>query len=141
MAKSGPIIIIEDDNDDIEILSKVLHELRVKNELLAFSDTTKAFAFLKETSSRPFLIFCDVNLPGENGLEFKQKIDDDIDLRRKSIPFIFYSTSADQASIDKAYTGMTVQGFFEKGVSYEEIMDDIGAVVNYWKRCKHPNIY
>lgn len=139
MAKSGPILFIEDDTDDIEIIFKILHELRVKNELVSFSDTANAFQYLKETENQPFLILCDINLPPQNGLEFKKRIDNDKELRKKSIPFIFYSTSAEQRAINKAYTEMTVQGFFEKGVSYEEIKDDIGAIINYWKRCKHPN--
>ena len=139
MAKTGPIIMIEDDQDDIELLEKILHELRIKNELLAFTNTAQAFTFLKESEIQPFIIFCDINLPIQNGLDFKKQIDNDPELRNKSIPFIFYSTSADQPSIDRAYKEMTVQGFFEKGVSYEEIKDDISSIMNYWKRCKHPN--
>ncbi len=139
MSKSGKIIFIEDDPDDVEIMRKILTELRVKNELLPFKDTHEAFTYLVQITEPPFLIFCDMNLPGQNGLQFKKQLDDNPVLRKRSIPFVFYSTSADQASVDKAYSEMTVQGFFEKGVSYEEIRDDIWAIIDYWQRCRHPN--
>jgi len=101
MAQSGPVIIIEDDVDDEEILKEVLTELKVKNEVVCFEVCPDAWTFLKTTTERPLIIFCDINLPKQNGLDFKQ-IDEDAELRKKSIPFIFYSTSADQATVNEA---------------------------------------
>jgi hypothetical protein len=34
---------------------------------------------------------------------------------------------------------MTVQGFFQKGYSYEEIKTTIKLIVDCWMVCKHPN--
>jgi CheY-like chemotaxis protein len=121
-------------------MQKILKDLRVKNVLLSFPDSKTALAYLKVSEDQPFIIFCDVNLPGETGLDLKKQIDDDPVLRKKSIPFIFYSSSVSQQVIDKAYAEMTVQGFFEKAINYEEIRDDIHSIISYWKRCRHPNV-
>jgi response regulator RpfG family c-di-GMP phosphodiesterase len=137
--KSGPIIVIEDDTDDKEILESVLSELEIDNKLLWFNNCLDAFDYLLTTPDHPFIIFCDVNLPKQNGVEFKKQIDDNPYLRKKSIPFVFYSTTADQPTVTKAYTEMTVQGFFQKSYNYDEIKKNIKLIIEYWKTCKHPN--
>ena len=137
--KDGPIILIEDDLDDQEIFRDCVKELILPNDLIIFDNCPEAFIYLKVTPEQPFIIFCDVNLPVQNGIEFKRHIDEDPELRRKSIPFIFYSTSVNQATVNEAYTKMTVQGFFQKKESYHEIKSNIKLIMDYWKTCKHPN--
>jgi two-component SAPR family response regulator len=83
MAKSGPIIIVDDDVDDKSLLEEVLKELGLSNNIIWFVTADPAFEFLKTTSEQPFLIFSDVNLPGKNGIEFKREIDEDKQLRKK----------------------------------------------------------
>jgi CheY-like chemotaxis protein len=139
MAKKGPIIIIEDDAEDQEIFKDILEELKISNKIIWFTDPHAAFDYLKTTSEQPFIIFSDVNLPKQNGVEFKRKIDEDNQLRKKSIPFIFYSTFVSQEFVNQAYTQMSVQGFFKKGTSYKEIKSDIKMIIDYWQICKHPN--
>jgi CheY-like chemotaxis protein len=139
MAKSGPIIIVDDDVDDKSLLEEVLKELGLSNNIIWFITADPAFEFLKTTSEQPFLIFSDVNLPGKNGIEFKREIDEDKQLRKKSIPFVFFSTSANQKSVNEAYTQMTVQGFFTKTNRYQEMKDTIKLIIQYWEKCKHPN--
>lgn len=137
--KSGPIIVVEDDADDKEVLEGILRELKVSNKLVWFRKSNEAFQYLKTTSEQPFIIISDVNLPIENGIEFKRRIDNDPYLRHKSIPFIFYSTSVGQKTVNEAYTQLTVQGFFQKGSSYDEIKKHINLIVHYWQVCRHPN--
>ena len=140
MARSGPIIIIDDDIDDQEMLEEVIKDLKITNELIYFKMGEEAFKFLKETPKQPFLIFCDVNLLGQSGIEFKRQLDEDKQLRKKSIPFVFYSTSVDQADVNEAYTQMTVQGYFKKATSYDAMKKTIALIINYWEHCKHPNV-
>ena len=59
MNKGGPIIIIEDDIDDQEILSAVFNELNYKNEIIFFGDGEKALEYLTTTELEPFIIFSD----------------------------------------------------------------------------------
>jgi CheY-like chemotaxis protein len=139
MAKQGPIIIIEDDADDEEILKEVLQELKMDNRVICFEACSEAWDYLKTTTDRPLIIFCDINLPKQSGLSFKKQIDEDDQLRQKSIPFVFYTTSINQQDIDEAYSKMTVQGYFQKASNYKDIKRTIKVVLDYWALCKHPN--
>lgn len=138
---SGPIVIIEDDNDDKLIFEEVLKELNIPNKIVWFENSKDAFTFLKNSTEQPFVIVSDINLPGQSGVEFKRQIDNDESLKKKSIPFIFFSTSADKSTIDNAFNNLTIQGFFQKADSYREIKNIIRAILDYWKYSKHPNTY
>jgi CheY-like chemotaxis protein len=140
MPKKGPIVIIEDDMDDRHILSDALADADVLNELIFFENGPDAFEYLKSSSSQPFLIFCDVNLPRQNGIEFKREIDADPELRAMSIPFIFYTTYVSQYAVNEAYKNMTVQGFFQKNNSYKELKDVIKLIIDYWRICRQPEV-
>jgi CheY-like chemotaxis protein len=140
MAKSGPIIVVEDDEDDVLFLTDTLKQLEVPNKLIWFPNAGDALGYLLNTQDKPFFILCDVNLPLRNGLEFKRDIDNDPFLRKKSIPFIFYSTSVEQRFINTAYSEMTVQGFFQKGYDFKEISTAIKIIMDYWSLSKHPNV-
>lgn len=139
MALSGPIVIVEDDHDDQEIIQEALLELGVTNKMIFFDQCNKAFLYLKKTEDPIFIILSDVNLPAQNGVEFKRQIDSDPQLRAKSIPFVFFSTSVDKKAVDTAYKEMTVQGFFKKQESYKDLKQVLQVIMEYWKLCYHPN--
>jgi CheY-like chemotaxis protein len=138
MSKSGPIVLVEDDLDDKEIFEDITKGLGIKNEIVWFNECESALTYLR-TNDAIFLIFCDINLPGLNGLEFKLNIDTDPELRRRSIPFLFFSTNASAHDVDLAYTQLTVQGFFKKGHSYGAMKQMLKTIYDYWGLCKHPN--
>lgn len=139
MSKHGPIILVDDDHDDKEIFEHVLEELGVTHELIYFDRCRDAMEYLLNTAGQPFIIFCDVNMPAYNGVEFKKDIDSTPMLRQKSIPFVFYSTSVNQETVNTAYTEMTVQGFFQKSHGMKEIKNTIKLILDYWFSCRHPN--
>jgi len=139
MSKQGPILLIEDDEDDKNLIEELLLELNVRNELIWFPTSIEAFSFLKVTPEQPFIIFSDVNLPLQNGVDFKKQIDRDHELRKKSIPFVFLSTSINQGMVNMAYEQSTVQGYFEKRSSYQDMKKMLGQIIDYWKVCRHPN--
>lgn len=137
--KTGPIVVIEDDKDDMDIFASILEELKVKNKLVWLETTDAALEYLSSGNTQPFLIFSDINLPGKNGLDLKKKIDGNPHLRKKSIPFIFYSTSSGQQDVNEAYTQMTIQGFFRKANEYDKMKEMIKLIIDYWSVCLHPN--
>ncbi|MES2544044.1 MAG: response regulator [Bacteroidota bacterium] len=138
MNKGGPIIIIEDDIDDQEILTEVFNELECKNQIIFFPDGEQALEYLTSTDVEPFIIFSDINMPKLGGMELRAKIHENEDLRLKSIPYLFFSTSAEQKNVVDAYS-KSIQGFFVKPTSYKEIKEVIGTIVSYWETCVSPN--
>lgn len=138
MNKGGPIIIIEDDLDDQYILTEVFEELGIKNEVKFFGDGEEALDYLTDTSIEPFIIFSDINMPKLNGMELRNKVHENEDLRLKSIPYLFFTTSAAQQSVIDAYS-KSIQGFFIKPTEYGELKATIKSIVDYWTRCVSPN--
>jgi CheY-like chemotaxis protein len=136
--KNGPIILVEDDMDDQEIIIDALKTLGLQNEIKTFDTGQKALDFLKIMEKQPFLIISDVNLPVMNGLQLKSEIQNNEYLRSKSIPFIFLTTSGDKKAVEEAYD-LQVQGFFVKEITYEGINKQLRGIVDYWKSCRHPN--
>src|SRR5688572_25624711 len=139
MHVKGPIVVIEDDLDDQEILSDAFKEMGVESKLIFFDNTVEAYEYLRSITEQPFLIFSDVNLPGQSGIEFKRQIDNEPSLREKSIPFVFFSTSVKKEEVDTAYKEMTVQGYFKKPTNYADLKSILHKIMEYWKICKHPN--
>lgn len=138
MNKGGPIIIIEDDQDDQEILAEVFRDLEYKNEIVFFGDGEAALSYLTGTKIKPFIIFSDINMPKLNGMELRAKIHENEELRIKSIPYLFFSTVAEQESVIEAYS-KSVQGFFVKPSSYTDLKDVIKSIVDYWQKCVSPD--
>lgn len=138
MMKNGPIILIDDDSDEYEIMREVLEHEKITNPLICFQECIDALRYLQTTSEQPCIIFCDLNMPVMNGLELRRLIDKDEYLKQKSIPFIFMTTTANPLVVREAYK-LSVQGFFEKGSNIHEIGKLIRQIFDYWQICTHPN--
>src|SRR5436190_15612382 len=102
MPKSGPILLIEDDQDDQEMLKEVFEELKIPNILRFFDSCCKAFDYLLTTIEKPFLIISDINMPIMSGLDLKRNINNNEILRRKGIPFVFLSTTPENTVVSQA---------------------------------------
>ena len=138
MNKTGPIVIIEDDLDDQDILADIFKELNYENKLIFFGDSSQALEYLTDTDVEPFLVLSDINMPKLNGMELREKIHNNEDLRMKSIPYLFFSTSAEQKHVIDAYS-RSIQGFFIKPNNYEKLKSTIKKIVEYWQEGESPN--
>jgi len=134
----SPIIFIDDDEDDHVLLKPIWQSVAPENPLLVFTNGEEALDYLRSTDQRPFLIVAEVNLQLMSGLELRRQIEQDQVLRRKAIPFIFFTHPVHQQMVEEAYQ-LTIQGFFEKQQNVEQMRQQLQAIVNYWKACLHPN--
>jgi CheY-like chemotaxis protein len=138
MNRNGPVVIIEDDLDDQEILQEVFERLGYPNKVIFFSDGEAALTYLNNISELPFLILSDINLPRLNGFDLRAKIKTDAALQVKCIPYLFFTTAINQKVVVDAYS-LSVQGFFVKESKMEDLEKTIAVIMEYWKRCAAPN--
>lgn len=138
MLIDDPIVIVEDDADDQYFIRSICEKLGVTAELIFFDDGLSALNYLQATTTKTFLILCDINMPVMNGIELRRKIQEDPHLREKSIPFVFLSTAARPKEVQEAYH-LTVQGFFVKASQLSEMERSLELILRYWMDCKHPN--
>ena len=138
MNKNGAIIIVEDDKDDQEMFGEVLKELNFINEIIFFNDGQEALSYLIENSAEPFIVFSDINMPKLDGKELRKKILENEDIRLRTIPYLFFTTSAAQEDVIDAYS-KSIQGFFVKPTSFQELKRLLKNIIEYWQDCVSPN--
>lgn len=137
MNKNGPIVVIEDDEDDKEILLEIFKELNYKNIVIYFSDGEEALKYLIATDVKPFLILSDINMPKLSGFELREKIYVNENLNLKCIPYLFFTTTSSQKAVINAYS-QSVQGFFVKPTDINKLQNTIKKIVEYWQECQAP---
>jgi CheY-like chemotaxis protein len=138
MNTKEPIIIVDDDVDDHFIFQEIATNMKLSNTLIFFRNGLEALHYLQKTTQRPFIIFCDLNMPTMDGLQLRREINNDEELKRKSIPFVFFTTAATSSQVQEAYD-LTVQGFFLKESSFLKTEQTFKLILDYWDTCKHPN--
>lgn len=133
----NPIYIVDDDQDEEEIIEEVVKELGLKNELKFFHNAEGLLNELKSNNVVPFIIISDINLPKMDGFKLREKILESSEMSDKTIPFIFWSTTASDAQIKKAYE-LSAHGFFLKGRNISDLKDGINKIISYWSRSISP---
>lgn len=140
MNKGGPVVIIEDDEDDQAFLTDIFKRLAYKNQIVFFKDGNQALDYLNRSDIQPFLILSDVNMPRISGFELRSKIHTNQQLQIKCIPYLFFTTHANKQSVIDAYA-MSVQGFFVKPNSISALESTIKTIMDYWVQCIAPSEY
>lgn len=134
MNKNGEIIIVEDDSDDRELLHTAFKELGYPNEVTFIEDGEKAYKYFNNTNKDPFLIISDINMPFITGIELRDRMQQIGELRLRTVPFLFMTTSTSPDNVIIAYAN-SVQGFFTKPSNYQDLKDMIRTIVDYWTKC------
>ncbi|GAB3920151.1 response regulator [Larkinella terrae] len=137
---NGPLVYIDDDEDNHFIFERIINELNLTNQLRLFQEGEEFLSYLQATREKPLLILCDLNMGGMSGLELKHRIDTDEFLRMKAIPFIFYTALASPQQVTEAYKA-TIQGFHLRPTTFTETKEQINLIVRYWQNCLHPNSF
>jgi CheY-like chemotaxis protein len=140
MQRTGPIMIIEDDMDDQELLEETFSILNYPNPVIFFKNGHEAIQYLHKAPAPPVLIISDINMPVMDGFEIKEKIMNTRELQQLQIPFVFFTTAAQQTAVTKAHR-LSDQGFFMKPNTMEELQQTIKLIVEYWLGCYTPGLY
>lgn len=133
-----PIMIVEDDSDDIAMLTDALTAIGVKNKCICFESASEALDYLVTGNEYPLLIISDINMPFMNGLDFKKKINANEKLDKKKIPFVFLTTADSETLVNEAFQ-LSVQGYFKKPVEFSELNGVAHSIVDYWNKSRLPN--
>lgn len=138
MTRIGPVVLINDDKEDIEFIRSAIQTIRPDYQLEIFLTTDEAYNFLLETEVQPFIILCDVMLPAKSGIEFRDQIDANPFLKQKAIPFVFFTSVIGKDKIKKAYRS-TIQGYVLKGHTFDQLLKVLDITFTYWENNVHPN--
>ncbi len=106
MASLPPVLIVDDDPDDVFILKRLLLKAGVQNKVIAFEDPTAAVAYLEAESAHsdsryiPWIIFTDLNMPRLDGVQLTRWIRSKATL--KDVVVLMVSSSENPADKEAA---------------------------------------
>ncbi|QRR00714.1 response regulator [Dyadobacter sandarakinus] len=136
--QESPIIYVGGDDDDRYLVGSALDELGFENEIIYFNVGTQLVDYLNSAHTKPFIILCDLNLPGMSGLELRETLNQEDSIRGLSIPFIFLSEVIRPKDINQAYQSL-VQGFYKKPSDFQGLKNLLSAIYTYWSLAVHPS--
>jgi DNA-binding NtrC family response regulator len=131
MKKDGPIIVIDDDPDDREFFGQVLSGL-VPNEIILLGDSTTVVEYFLKNDCHPFLIICDINMPKMNGFELRDAMLERAEIVSKKIPFLYFTGAWSLFTSEEA-SKRSINGFFHKPTSLDDLAEVLGDLIDYWK--------
>jgi DNA-binding NtrC family response regulator len=94
------ILLIDDDDDELEIFTAALEDLRISYNCSLARNAQQAMIMFD--NSIPDLIFLDVNMPGKGGMKCLRDIRERDSL--KKVPVIIYTTCHDEHGVKNAMT-------------------------------------
>ena len=137
MEATEEIIIIDDDRDDQEVIALILKQLKVNHSIRFFDNAERAYEYLCDEKVIPFIIYSDINMPGMNGFQLRDKIHGNENIRLKCVPYLFLTTGGESRHIWEAYS-KTAQGYFLKPNTLEGWKMLFSMTIAYWEHSKKP---
>ncbi len=133
----APILLIEDDPNDIVLVQRALRRGQIDIETRVVSSVPQARAYLSaegEYADRvahplPLLVLLDLKMPGGNGIELLRWIRAQSGLRR--IPVIVLSSSREPADVDDAYDA-GCNSYLVKPVAFDALQTMLTTLGHYW---------
>ena len=132
-----PILLAEDDPEDVYLISEALDENQITNPLFIVENGEELLDYLhhegKYTDTklfpRPGLILLDLNMPLLDGREALEVIYQDPDLRQ--IPVVVLTTSDAEEDVEVSYR-FGAKGYVTKPVTFKGLLENLKTIGEYW---------
>ena len=145
MAGLKPILLVEDNPNDIELTLAALESSQLANEIVICRDGAEALDFLyrrgaheKRQAQDPAVVLLDLKLPKVDGLEVLAKIKGDPDTR--GIPVVMLTSSREETDVVRSYN-LGVNAFVVKPVAFDEFFAAIKEIGVFWALLNEPPPY
>jgi len=131
-----PILMAEDDQDDLLLVKKAIEKNKIPNPLVAVADGEQMLDYLyrrgrysRVAAVRPCLILLDLNMPRMDGREALRVLKGDERLKR--IPVVILTTSLSPEDLEASYA-VGANSYIRKPSSFNELAATIGSLRQYW---------
>ncbi len=128
------ILIVEDNEGDVLLISEALEEKKIVSKISVVKNGEQAIDFLEKQGVYqqvllPDLILLDINLPRKNGHEVLQYIKETEHL--KQIPVIMLTTSSSESDILKSYKNHA-NCYITKPVDVDNFLKAVTSIEEFW---------
>jgi len=138
-----PILLVEDDENDILITKRAFDRYNLKNTLYVVRDGEEALDFIyrrgdfeDESIPTPGLILLDINMPRMNGIEVLRHLKKDPE--KKRIPIVMLTTSRREQDKIESYN-LGVNSYVVKPVDFNKFIEAVTTINLYWSLNQLPD--
>jgi two-component system response regulator len=134
----GPILLIEDNPDDVLLTIRAFGKNHIRNEVVVATDGEQAVNLLLPSEGeaiRPALVLLDIKLPKIDGLEVLRRVR--AEERTRSLPVVVLTTSNEERDIVDSYR-LGANSFVRKPVVFDEFVKAVDVLGVYWLLVNEP---
>ncbi|QGZ66790.1 response regulator [Paraburkholderia acidisoli] len=137
-----PILLVEDNPNDIELTLIALEKARLANPVVSLRDGAEALDYLRRegqwserAAENPAVILLDKKLPKIDGHEVLKAVREDDSLKR--IPIVMLTSSREEKDLLRSYD-LGVNAYVVKPVEFDDFMDAINDLGVFWAVLNEP---
>jgi two-component system response regulator len=133
----GPILLVEDRQDDVELTIRALKKNKIANEVVVAADGAEALDFLfgtgkhaaRDLTQVPALVLLDLKLPKVDGLEVLRRLR--ADARTKLLPIVILTSSREEQDLVSSYS-LGANSYIRKPVDFSQFTESVRQLGLYW---------
>ncbi len=140
-----PILLVEDNPDDEELILLALKDHNIANEVVVTRDGVEALDYLfatgryagRDLTKPPALVLLDLKLPKLSGLDVLKRLREDP--RTRMIPVVILTSSNEEQDIITSYQ-LGSNSFVRKPIEFHEFQKVVKEIGVYWLLVNQPPI-
>jgi two-component system response regulator len=141
--KQLPILLVEDNADDVELTLMAFERARITNPVVVARDGVEALEYLfgegshaaRDTREQPVVVLLDLKLPRIGGLEVLEQLRQDE--RTKYTPVVILTTSTEGDDLIKA-SALHANSYVKKPVDFDAFVEAARQLGLYWTVLNQP---
>ncbi len=135
-----PILLVEDNADDLELTQLALREAKVANRLVVERDGVEALDLLFRDGGdgaplRPIVVLLDLKLPRVDGLQVLERIR--ADARTRDMPVVVLTSSDEEEDRHRSYA-LHANSYVRKPVDFDRFQAAVRQLGFYWTVLNEP---
>jgi two-component system response regulator len=141
--KQQPILLVEDNGDDVELTLMAFERARITNEVIVARDGVEALDYLlgegrhagRDTREQPVVILLDLKLPRIGGLQVLERVRQDA--RTQYVPVVILTTSTEHEDMIAA-GDLHANSYVRKPVDFDAFVEAARQLGLYWTVINEP---
>ena len=136
MSCMPPILLVEDNQDDVDLTLRAFRKRGVANPVIVAKDGIEALDYLHgkedgtaEPGELPLLVLLDINLPKIAGTEVLRRLRDHP--RTSLLNVVVLTSSKEEEDVVASYR-LRANSYIRKPVDFEQFVEVIGHLGLYW---------
>lgn len=142
MSPLRPILLIEDNPNDVELTLTALREARLANDIIVLNDGDQALDFIfrrgvhaGRTTPDPGVVFLDLKMPGTDGREVLRSIRASSEL--KHLPVVVLTSSREERDLLETYQ-LGANAYVVKPVGFANFVGAVSKLGFFWALINEP---